>query len=1301
MEGARKKYNGNFQDAQEPGEEGEEEAEIADFLDATIQDISENFSDGDDSDDDSNNNTHDNNSSARSNTSGLLNRSSPKATDDCLDALLEDGDGLTITEAEAEFFNVRRNELQKQLEEEKRRSKEELEKLADNIRAGVSSSYDLGDDLEGNGVKGIGEVHDYIGTMGKFDSVTLVRNEEERNDEEDNDDQAEEEEEGVIASASLKGGTFDENCEGLSVDEDSIPDGNDSDIEFCPTEEQNDLDDDMIAAKEHTSPTTKTISPSAHDRAAAIRKQYEIRISEQSNEDSVEEIDETHGLNDRVDEKLDDEEHSNSNSLLYNHLRTGFDYIKSARVAKQLKESSIPSSPKKNSEFSPKKVRSEEEDHGFIKSFNRFPIINFIDPTSSTSNDQDVPENSTPSPSSRKAWKRTKSSFQSLGIFSKLNTILEDRHNSTLKSIRYKNLRTNSVETIDEIRIQPEISISDFISDPADWHHGPLCHVYIAACASLDHYRHKVRPALKAFVSQVDGAGSANKEEVSTAAKHATKKRTPNSKTRAQKNEQVAAASLAAARAKDAAGSSATSEYIIIFVPIHPSCVGTISSRVEEAYKGGGIGLRKRLAAAAGRRNKEDGNTLNTVSHEWSLDDDVTTSGDDQTLNPSIIRQLSKEQRELYNKFCSDFPKGRTCLLSSLLDKNSELAAESNIQNQEIHEFLQTLGKAMISGFTDRVRRYNQEIRKCKEEASKTESFDWCRYFLVKESLALTYEQLQLPLEALQEYEELEAKLPTIAWPDESDLSEKYQELSRASAIGDTTVFREIVRGAEEIGHLSYFSLRYLFARQARLLFYQKEPVLLIDRFAKYVRKVYFLRCAQCENIKKELRQTGMAKIEAWVVGACWDLKSASEYLFSFNLNSNNDVSHLVEDEKESICSLIDVLNFARMRLCRLGDIMYTKNNAVHQALCGRPKDTSIPWVPWKDLPKPIEQSNERYAEVEGKEEILTSLNQDGLTPWLQTILLSSREYENAYFELSNIIIRLNKLVSRVRCAARLSAEQAECHIIRGEFDKATHMLLPTIDLCQSETWDTLLSWRLFRLIYCQRLSGSPAEYLRSLTSCFSPRSASAMPSKLVNLLIGDLEAIVKCPDVAGHTWGLSPLLETEIKINPTEGGEIVESSNILRKKVIKNICYVGDEVTTELIVYSGLPRAITVDEMKVNLMTFEDFIRKQKSNNSSVDDKISCILDTGGVVSIQPGKNTFKLPWTVMTVGQYVITSVKVKWDNASFMEDYCISNHPALCYDVLPNEPTQSIELNPIFLVSSFVVILYFKCRALQSKS
>ena len=73
-----------------------------------------------------------------------------------------------------------------------------------------------------------------------------------------------------------------------------------------------------------------------------------------------------------------------------------------------------------------------------------------------------------------------------------------------------------------------------------------------------------------------------------------------------------------------------------------------------------------------------------------------------------------------------------------------------------MNTFLKNLGKAIVTteGFLDRLsRRHNEALKRFNKLLASSPQY----YFLLKESLTFTCEQMQLPREALREYKELEA----------------------------------------------------------------------------------------------------------------------------------------------------------------------------------------------------------------------------------------------------------------------------------------------------------------------------------------------------------------------------------------------------------------------------------------------------------------------------------------------------------------------------------------------------------------
>eukprot|EP00586_Coscinodiscus_wailesii_P015156 CAMPEP_0172508552 /NCGR_PEP_ID=MMETSP1066-20121228/212856_1 /TAXON_ID=671091 /ORGANISM="Coscinodiscus wailesii, Strain CCMP2513" /LENGTH=250 /DNA_ID=CAMNT_0013286571 /DNA_START=162 /DNA_END=911 /DNA_ORIENTATION=- len=159
------------------------------------------------------------------------------------------------------------------------------------------------------------------------------------------------------------------------------------------------------------------------------------------------------------------------------------------------------------------------------------------------------------------------SSAEQVSYFDLIETALRRDHNLTLRNIPYQNIRSGASGTIESLPIQcirsggknpsktapPSSSskssskqtatttpnnpapnnnasfLKSFLSynddtspsavipppilnnsvQPTEWHTGPYCHVYIAACENTDHYKSKIRPGLSAFVSQIESDAAA------------------------------------------------------------------------------------------------------------------------------------------------------------------------------------------------------------------------------------------------------------------------------------------------------------------------------------------------------------------------------------------------------------------------------------------------------------------------------------------------------------------------------------------------------------------------------------------------------------------------------------------------------------------------------------------------------------------------------------------------------------------------------------------------------------------------
>ena len=123
----------------------------------------------------------------------------------------------------------------------------------------------------------------------------------------------------------------------------------------------------------------------------------------------------------------------------------------------------------------------------------------------------------------------------------------------------------------------------------------------------------------------------------------------------------------------------------------------------------------------------------------------------------------------IYTKISNDFNMGRSGDRSVLLfvsaligEKTVAGSSMTSFQRQQcLHsmgEVVSKLREGIIASFQQRSAQYDGEIRRL-DSLRGTPQLNFRQLFLVKESLALMYQMMQLPAESLVQYEELEALL--------------------------------------------------------------------------------------------------------------------------------------------------------------------------------------------------------------------------------------------------------------------------------------------------------------------------------------------------------------------------------------------------------------------------------------------------------------------------------------------------------------------------------------------------------------
>jgi hypothetical protein len=990
--------------------------------------------------------------------------------------------------------------------------------------------------------------------------------------------------------------------------------------------------------------------------------------------------------------------------------------------------------------------------------------VNFIDPTTATSNTT-TPTKATPprrnnfsllsQMSSSDSATPSPDAVPAVDLYEKLTTIFERDYRSTLHSIPYENVRSGARGTIEKLKIRSVLTRSHGmaqsrgvgkaasgdamvpwggtaataaapVSDPAEWHNGPYCHVYIAACESTEHYRNKVKPALQAFVSQIESAANSG------------------SQTPTKGSEDMSTSG------------NYSPHYVIVYVPTGPKAqtgghspppsettnrIGTFASRLS--------GVRRRL------ENPHSGSSrdlsTDSIHSRASSMDGTETDYDSSDLAaappPGPVTHSSKLEKELYRRFTTDFPAGQTCIMSTLVDSvdDTSLATMSPLKNQEWNTFLHMLGSAIVSGFKDRCRRYDEELRRLDAHratmpSSSTKAwqdvgprFNLSHFFLVKESLAFTYEQMRLPEEALLQYEELRAFVPEPTDDDDS-AAEKRKKKSRSkrrikdiedamelAIAGDSAGFRRRLRSTTDMSPLAQVVLQYLFARESNLLFQLEAPVEIIRRSHVFVETSYRMKLnrflAMEPKLTEEQKHKERTEMEKWALNFCWDVKCACDAYFSeadmleeietpgrpwggpeedivaVDSGMTDDItaadsgladeSVVVHTEKDLARTMGDLLEFGRLRLVNLGDIEL-EVNPIRALQCTLPADTCKPWEPLESLVIDETTDQTEAVEASGVPMNVDLLQQRSL---LDGAFDSVDSYESKYLELAEAIISFGRFSGRRRLASKLDGERAEIYIKRGNVQEAAKILLPIVDVCSLDRWERGHFWRLFRLACCQRATNNAPMYLSTLTHCFGQHLTPVAPEKALDMLQRDLEVVVGDAAVADFPLGIAPFLETELSVEPTSSGKSTMPLHYMRKKVINTFCLVGETATIELALTSHLRSPVEVQAIRIFVVAFDQYESLFHNKTTITSSEAFKILTLDAPVTVAPGLNKYSFTWAPMNTGHFILSTVQIQWKEACFYYDSAALRRPLLGLNVLPSDPTQSLELDPAFLIPGHV--------------
>lgn len=927
-------------------------------------------------------------------------------------------------------------------------------------------------------------------------------------------------------------------------------------------------------------------------------------------------------------------------------------------------------------------------------------------------------------------------------VYDKMSSIFESDYGSTLRAVQYKNVRSGVSDAISSIPVQMILTRTGTASgtgeanvawgglagsaatpsmDPAEWHAAPFCHVYVAACENIDHYRTKIRPSIQAFVSQLEASlGPASTK----------------------------ASSIMGSPSGSASTQSTSAHYLIVYVPTggesSPEKAGKPPGGGEEGISIASGPVRRALASQFAKARTRIANYQQDMDNSAHSGESIGSADkvmtDEDTDAPSIaLQMLTTSDKLIYKKMMKDFPNGKICVMSrSSLEKSA--GSQSNkamtpddetgmvIRHQEWNTFNRMLGSVIINGFIDRCRRYNDELRRLDSQramaaqaikkslmvspqsmsrnSNLASEFNLGYFFLVKESLAFTYEQIQLPSEALLQYDEFRAFLPDLndveykkalklRRKSKAVTSESGPPLMDLADSADFVGFRKRLRTELDLTPILEVVRRYLFAREIRLLFKMEQPVEVIARceiFCKYQYSVMMRGIAACGEKERKDREVEASK---WVIQFAWDVKTACEpFLASIGGSGGlrnqssfdtlslemsgsdlpNDSGNVTESEQHIASRLGEFLEMARLLYKQLGDVELPVENILRKYDEHFPIDMLTSWNSWTcpdSSEKATQPDQQNFFQGTGRHFILDQA------------FTSAEAYEATYLEIISAIVQLGRYGYRRRLALRLQAELAE-HLIRMKnLTAAASILKAAVKVYRWDQWDRCHFWRLFRLSYCQRTTANPTDYLKTLATCFSPRIALVAPKKALEALQDDLEKVMDHSEIGQSKYGTIAFLESFIEVVDTTSETATLGAGVDRKELVKRFCSVGELVYIKVNLVNSLPREITLDSLKLLIVDFTTFSNIVENRESIEEDDAFKTLSLDGGVILKPGTNEYNFEWAPATSGQFILSTIEVVWKKGYFYYDSMELSAPLLGVDVLPSEPSHSLTMTPAYLV------------------
>lgn len=438
--------------------------------------------------------------------------------------------------------------------------------------------------------------------------------------------------------------------------------------------------------------------------------------------------------------------------------------------------------------------------------------VNFIDPTSSMGSvvTGDIPP----------------AQQQRLHVFQKMDHIFRTKQNSTLSQVTCQSYRNGSKQVVEKVRLEWRCTESHGgfalhtpVEHPREWHLMEVCHVYIAACSSMEHYRQKVKPSIQAFISQLEDGG---KKAVYLLVFVPTGEKTPVVPSTTEEAPPVPVTSNTRSR------------------------VANFASRVAAA--------RQRIAGAD--VNEDPANNSDPTGGTVASTSTTSASSSTSSVVSEPATLLTRVDRDILRRLTQDF--GRVCSLASVVRDD----VDDELRKAEWEVFYKELGIVVAEGFLQRCKAYDAAMKQFHNDVTAT--------ILTKDSFAFLYQQMGQPAEALLQYEELRALISEVG-------NELHDEgMIKLALESDFVNFRKLIQAKENAALWNIELEHYLLMREIPQLLAMGDNAAIVRRCKSFVVMVFNMMARKAEN-----KETATSMPNLWALEFCWDVMCAYQALDS------------------------------------------------------------------------------------------------------------------------------------------------------------------------------------------------------------------------------------------------------------------------------------------------------------------------------------------------------------------------------------------------------------------------------------